>query len=77
MASEGWSSLFQTAFRGSRNAMVLVDDERCIVDVNGAYMGADAARRRGSDTARAERPTPPEAASAERLNALAVGGTDS
>ena len=38
VASEGWSALFQTAFRDSRNAMVLVDDGRRIVDVNGAFL---------------------------------------
>lgn len=38
MASEGWSNLFHAAFRDSRNAMVLVDDERRIVDVNGACL---------------------------------------
>jgi PAS domain S-box-containing protein len=34
----GWSGLFQAAFRDSRNAMVLVDDERRVVDVNGACL---------------------------------------
>jgi PAS domain S-box-containing protein len=39
MAREnGWSALFATAFRESRNAMVLVDDERRPVDANGAYL---------------------------------------
>jgi PAS domain S-box-containing protein len=38
VASEGWSTLFQAAFRDSRNAMVLADDERRVVDVNGAYL---------------------------------------
>ena len=36
MASDGWSTLFQAAFRDSRNAMVLADEDRQIVDVNGA-----------------------------------------
>jgi DNA-binding CsgD family transcriptional regulator len=36
--SEGWAGLFATAFKGSRNAMVLVDDERRHVEVNGAYL---------------------------------------
>jgi PAS domain S-box-containing protein len=35
---EGWSGLFATAFRQSRNAMVLVDDRRRIVDINGAFV---------------------------------------
>jgi PAS domain S-box-containing protein len=35
---EGWSTLFQAAFRDSRNAMVLADDDRRIVDVNGACL---------------------------------------
>ena len=34
----GWSGFFETAFRQSRNAMVLVDDRRIHVDVNGAYL---------------------------------------
>ena len=34
----GWSSLFSTAFKRSRNAMVLLDDQRRIVDINGAYV---------------------------------------
>jgi PAS domain S-box-containing protein len=34
----GWSALFATAFRQSRNAMSLVDGQRCHVDVNGAYV---------------------------------------
>jgi PAS domain S-box-containing protein len=38
VASEGWSTLFQTAFQDSRNAMLLVDDGRRIVDVNGALL---------------------------------------
>ena len=37
-APEGWSGLFSTAFKQSRNAMVLVDDGRLHVDVNGAYL---------------------------------------
>ena len=36
--ANGWSSLFTTAFRQSRNAMALVDEERRHVDVNGAYL---------------------------------------
>jgi PAS domain S-box-containing protein len=38
VASEAWSTLFHAAFRDSRNAMVLADDERRIVDVNGACL---------------------------------------
>ena len=38
MASEGWPTLFQAAFRDSRNAMVLADEDRAIVDVNGACL---------------------------------------
>jgi PAS domain S-box-containing protein len=34
----GWSGFFETAFRQSRNAMVLVDDRRIQVDMNGAYL---------------------------------------
>jgi PAS domain S-box-containing protein len=34
----GWSGLFSTAFKQSRNAMVLVDDRRVQIDVNGAYL---------------------------------------
>ena len=33
-----WSGFFETAFKQSRNAMVLVDDRRMHVDVNGAYL---------------------------------------
>jgi PAS domain S-box-containing protein len=35
---EGWAGLFATAFKGSRNAMVLLDEQRCHVEVNGAYL---------------------------------------
>src|SRR4051812_18318743 len=34
--STGWSGLFATAFKSSQNAMALCDDERRIIDVNGA-----------------------------------------
>lgn len=34
----GWASLFWQAFRQSRNPMVLLDESRCYVDVNGAYV---------------------------------------
>jgi PAS domain S-box-containing protein len=36
--ANGWSGLFATAFRQSRNAMALVDGQRRHVDVNGAYV---------------------------------------
>jgi PAS domain S-box-containing protein len=35
---DGWSGFFETAFKQSRNAMVLVDDRRIQIDVNGAYL---------------------------------------
>jgi hypothetical protein len=31
---DGWSALFSTVFKQSRNAMVLVDDHRVQIDVN-------------------------------------------
>jgi len=34
----GWRSLFEEAFKRSRNPMVLLDGRRCHVDVNGAYL---------------------------------------
>ncbi|MFZ0977534.1 MAG: LuxR C-terminal-related transcriptional regulator [Solirubrobacteraceae bacterium] len=34
----GWSALFRDAFNQSRNAMVLLDDDRRHVEVNGAYV---------------------------------------
>lgn len=34
----GWPALFRGAFRRSRNAMVLLDERRFYVDVNGAYV---------------------------------------
>lgn len=37
-AKESLSALFSAAFRQSRNPMVLVDEERNHVDVNGAYL---------------------------------------
>jgi PAS domain S-box-containing protein len=41
----GGSSLFQAAFRDSRNAMVLADDARRIVDINGACLNLLGHRR--------------------------------
>jgi len=35
---DGWSSLFSAAFNHSRNAMVLLDAQRRLVDINGAYL---------------------------------------
>jgi PAS domain S-box-containing protein len=35
---DGWAGLFASAFRQSRNAMVLADDRRVIVDVNGSFV---------------------------------------
>src|SRR4051812_47176828 len=35
---DGWAALFRSAFVESRNAMVLVDDRRCVVDGNGPYL---------------------------------------
>jgi PAS domain S-box-containing protein len=35
---DGWSALFSTAFKQSRNAMALVDGRRRHVDMNGAYL---------------------------------------
>jgi len=34
----GWAALFRDAFTQSRNAMVLLDDDRRHVEVNGAYV---------------------------------------
>ena len=34
----GWSSLFWEAFRRSRNPMVLLDEDRRHVEINGAYL---------------------------------------
>jgi PAS domain S-box-containing protein len=46
MAREsGWASLFQNAFKRSRNAMVLLDEQRRAVDVNPAYLALLGRRR--------------------------------
>jgi PAS domain S-box-containing protein len=37
-SEEGWSGLFAAAFKRSRNAMMLTDDRRVIVDVNPALV---------------------------------------
>ena len=38
MARDGWSGLFTSAFKQSKNPMALVDDQRRYVDVNPAYV---------------------------------------
>jgi PAS domain S-box-containing protein len=35
---DGWSGLFSAAFRQSKNAMVLADERRVIVDANGSFV---------------------------------------
>lgn len=37
-AADGWTGLFWDAFKRSSNAMVLLDERRCHVEVNGAYL---------------------------------------
>jgi PAS domain S-box-containing protein len=44
---DGWSALFSTAFKQSRNAMVLLDARRRHVDANGAYLKLLGHRRDG------------------------------
>jgi PAS domain S-box-containing protein len=41
----GWGSLFAEAFKASRNAMVLADARRQIVDANGAFVKLSGYRR--------------------------------
>ena len=38
MARDGWSALFATAFKQSKNPMALVDGERRHVDANAPYL---------------------------------------
>ena len=38
MARDGWSALFTTAFKQSKNPMALVDEDRRHVDANAAYL---------------------------------------
>jgi PAS domain S-box-containing protein len=38
MTDMGWPRLFRAAFTQSRNAMVLLDESRTVVDVNGAFL---------------------------------------
>jgi PAS domain S-box-containing protein len=37
-SATGWAGLFWTAFRGSRNPMVLLDNDRRQVEVNGSFL---------------------------------------
>ena len=39
MLGDGWPALFESAFRQSRNAMVLLDERRRVVDANAAMVG--------------------------------------
>src|SRR3954468_22395208 len=41
----GWHGLFWSAFKQSQNAMVLLDESRCHVEVNGAYLAMTGYRR--------------------------------
>jgi PAS domain S-box-containing protein len=36
--ADGWAGLFWDAFKRSTNPMVLLDERRCYVEVNGAYL---------------------------------------
>jgi PAS domain S-box-containing protein len=45
VSGDGWSRLFASAFQRSRNAMLLTDGHRRILDVNGAGMTLLGARR--------------------------------
>jgi len=38
MRKDGWAGLFAMAFKSSRNAMVLADESRHIIDANGAFV---------------------------------------
>ena len=38
MRGNGWAHLFSTAFRRSRNAMLLTDDRRVVLDANAAFV---------------------------------------
>lgn len=44
-AAGGWPALFWEAFARSSNAMVVLDEERRIVDANGAYLALVGCRR--------------------------------
>ncbi len=43
---DGWSGLFAAAFRQSKNAMVLLDDRRVVVDVNGSLLALIGRKRK-------------------------------
>src|SRR3954452_9679688 len=43
--ASGWAGLFMSAFRRSRNAMVLLDEQRRDVEVNPAFLGLLGQRR--------------------------------
>src|SRR4051794_35441343 len=43
--ADGWAGLFQKAFAQSQNAMLMVDEERRIVDVNTAFLRLVGRRR--------------------------------
>jgi PAS domain S-box-containing protein len=43
--SDGWSRLFASAFQQSRNAMLLTDEQRTILDVNGAFVTLSGCKR--------------------------------
>jgi PAS domain S-box-containing protein len=45
LSEEGWRKLFTAAFKRSRNAMVLADERRTIVDVNRAFCNTVQRRR--------------------------------
>ena len=38
MHADGWSRLFKTAFQRSRNAMLMTDEHREVLEVNGAFL---------------------------------------
>jgi PAS domain S-box-containing protein len=37
--ADGWPTLFSSSFRQSRNAMLLVDEQRYVIEANGAFLG--------------------------------------
>lgn len=45
MTQAAWPQLFRAAFTQSRNAMVLVDEKRSVVDVNGAFLKVSGYKR--------------------------------
>jgi PAS domain S-box-containing protein len=45
MRGSEWPELFRAAFTQSRNAMVLVDERRSVVDVNGAFLQVSGYKR--------------------------------